>query len=135
LAHRPFPTSRRWAKAHPARGFTLLEVLIALAIIALALTALVRSSGQQADALARERDQTLAHWVAANVLSQVRLREGFPPVGERDGSEHQGPHDWRWRLTVAPTEQATIRRLTVTVFEDDASEKPIASLAGFAGQR
>lgn len=116
------------------RGFTLLEVLIALAVVALALTALVRASGLQADALAREREQTFATWVAANVLAQTRLREGFPAVGERSGTQHQADRDWRWRLVVSSTDQPAIRRLTVTVSAAE-DEAPIATLAGFAGQR
>jgi len=118
-----------------SRGFTLLEVLIALAIVALALTALVRASGQQADALAREREQTLAGWTAANVLAEVKLRDGFPAVGERGGEQQQGDRKFRWKLIVSATDQPAIRRLTVTVFGDARGEEPIASLSGFAGQR
>lgn len=118
-----------------AKGFTLLEVLIALAVVALALTALVRSTGQQADALARERDLTLASWAASNVLAEVRLRERFPALGERDGEQRQGQRSWRWHLVVASTEEVAIRKLTVTVFEDREGQAPIATLTGFAGQR
>jgi general secretion pathway protein I len=118
-----------------AKGFTLLEVLIALAIVALALTALVRASGQQADALAREREQTLAGWTAANVLTGARLREGFPTIGERTGDEQQGDRRFRWRLVVSGTDQPAIRRLTVTVFGGEHGDEPVASLSGFAGQR
>jgi hypothetical protein len=69
------------------------------------------------------------------VLAEVRLREGFPTVGERDGEQQQGDRTWRWHLVVAPTEQPAIRKLTVTVFEDRLAEAPIASLTGLAGQR
>ena len=118
-----------------SKGFTLLEVLIALAIVALALTALVRASGQQADALGREREQTLAGWTAANVLAEVKLREGFPAIGERGGELEQGDRRFRWKLVVSATEEPAIRRLTVTVFADARGAEPIAALSGFAGQR
>ena len=117
------------------RGFTLLEVLIALAIVALALTALVRASGQQADALGREREQTLAGWTAANVLAEVKLREGFPAIGERGGEQQQGDRTFRWKLVVTGTDQPAIRRLNVTIFSDARGDAPIATLSGFAGQR
>ncbi len=119
------------------RGFTLLEVLIALAVIALALTALVRVSGQQADALARERDLTLATWVAADVLTELRLREGFPATGHRSGHGEQGGRSWRWELAISATDQPAVRRLEVGVFSDPGASDSaaVATLTGFAGQR
>jgi general secretion pathway protein I len=118
------------------RGFTLLEVLIALAIVAVALVGLVRVAGFGADALARERDITLATWVAANVLTEARVAAGFPPVGKRDGTARMGTRDWRWELVVQPTTEAAIRRLDVRVFDPAVpGGSPVASLSGFAGDR
>jgi general secretion pathway protein I len=118
-----------------ARGFTLLEVLVALAVVALALVALVRASGLSADALARERDVTLATWVASNVVTDLRLAERNPGVGRREGSMRMGPREWFWRLEVQGTDDPAIRRLEVAVFEDAARSRPVASLTGFAGAR
>ena len=117
------------------RGFTLLEVVIALAIVALVLVALVRTAGLAAQALSHERDLTLGNWVAANVLAEVRLREGYPSVGQRDGRQRMGGREWRWELTVQGTDEPTIRRLDVRVFVPGDDEAPLTSLVGFAGQR
>jgi len=119
-----------------ARGFTLLEVLVAIAVIALALTALVRTSGLQAEALERERELTLASWVAADALAELRLQEPFPPIGRRAGRAEQGGGDWRWELVVSATQQPAVRRLDLDVYRADAKsdEQPVVTLSGFAGQ-
>ncbi len=121
------------------RGFTLLEVLIAIMLLALALTALVRLAGLEARASAHLRDATLAQWVAANALAETRLRTAFPGIGRSDGEATLGGQRWRWQLDVNATDEATIRRLDVLVFvagdevrEDAAS---VASLSGFAARR
>ena len=86
-----------------ARGFTLLEVIVALAVIALALLALVRTAGLGAAALAHETDLTFAQFVAANVMSEARLREGAPALGRRDGIATMGPREFKWELVVQAT--------------------------------
>lgn len=125
------------------RGFTLLEVLVALLLLSLALTALVRLAGLEARASAQLRDTTLAHWVAANALAETRLRTPFPAPGRSSGEETLGARRWRWQLDVQATDDASIRRLDVQVFAlgDDASafagdeSGAAASLTGFAAQR
>lgn len=116
-----------------ARGFTLLEVLVALAVVALALVALVRASGLSADALAREREVTLATWVAANVVADSRLEGRLPETGRSEGSMRMGIRDWYWRLEVQATDDPAVRRLEVAVYADPARTRPAASLTGFAG--
>lgn len=119
--------------ARRPHGFTLLEVLVALAVVSLALVALVRAAGLSADALARERQTTLATWVAANVIADVRLGERFPAIGRSEGVMPMGTSDWYWRLEVQGSDDPAIRRLEVAVFEDPARVRPATSLTGFAG--
>lgn len=119
-----------------SRGFTLLEVLVALLLMSLALTALVRLSSLEARASAQLRDSTLAQWVAANALAEVRLREPEPAVGRREGEARMGGRLWRWQMTVSATDEATIRRLEVEVRapEDESAgdEGIVAALTGFS---
>ncbi len=118
------------------RGFTLLEVLIAVLVLSLALIALTRSAALEARALSQVRDATLAQWVAANVLAEVRLNEGVPPTGRRNGSSEMGKRRWRWLLESSPTDEPTIQRLDVSVYIDDAGaegrDEAVARLSGFA---
>lgn len=112
------------------RGFTLLEVLVALVVVALALLALTRTAGGQVQAFAALRDRTLAGWVAANVLSETRLATPLPPTGRRDGRVRFADRDWRWTLEVKATENTQIRRLDVAVFTSE-DKQPLATLTGF----
>ena len=114
-----------------ARGFTLIEVVIALAVVALALLALTRTAALQVSSFDAVRERTLAGWVAANVISEIRLAEPVPATGRRDGRTHLAARDWRWTLTVQPTPEPDIRRLDVAVFAGEAKE-PSATLTGFA---
>jgi general secretion pathway protein I len=114
------------------RGFTLVEVLIALAIVAIALVALVRTAGLQVQSFDALRERTLAGWVAANVVTETRLATAFPPAGRSDGHVQFGGRDWRWQREVQPTPDAEIRRIDVRVYLG-TSQQPSASLSGFVG--
>lgn len=113
------------------RGFTLIEVLIALVVVALALLALTQTASSQVRAFDGLRERTLAGWVAANVLSETRLATPMPPIGRSNGRARFADRDWRWTLDVAATEDAAIRRMDVAVRLGDA-EGASASLTGFA---
>lgn len=121
-------------KRAPRRGFTLLEVLVALAVVALALGALVGLAGQQIRSIDRQREVLLAEWVAANVLTELRLREPFPETGVREGRTDMGGRPFRWRLTIGATPEPAIRRLELAI-ADGQSNAPVASYTAFAGSR
>jgi len=120
----------RW-RAH---GFTLLEVLIGLVVLSLALLALTRTAALQVDALGQLRDRTMAGWLAQDLLAETRIGNPFPPVGTSNGTRRFGPAEWRWEMTVQPTQVATIRRIDVRVFAEADRETPLAQLSGLAGQ-
>lgn len=120
-----------------ALGFTLLEVLIALLLMSLALTGLMRLATLETRAAAQLRDATLAQWVASNAIAEARLREGFPGLGTREGESAMAGRRWRWRLAVSGTEEPSIRRLDITVFapgSERGDEGSVAVLTGFATQ-
>ena len=121
-------------RAEHGRGFTLLEVLVALLLLSLALVALVRTASLEARALAQVRDSTLAQWVAANAIAEVRLAEAAPALGERVGNAEMGGQRWQWRMQVLATDDARIRRLDVEVMADVAGAAPVATLSGFVRQ-
>ena len=121
-----------------ARGFTLIEVLVALAILAIALAASVRAVGEQARAAEILRDGSYARWVAANLIAETRLNEPFPLPGVREGQSRLAGRLWPWRLTVSDTPDGDIRRLDAQVFPEQASvdsDQPLVTLTGFASGR
>jgi len=112
-------------------GFTLLEVLVALLILAVLMGALIRSVGLEARALSAQRDGTFGLWVAANRIAEIRLAPGVAPLGRSSGRALMGGRDWTWRAEVSGTEVAGIQRIRVSVFEDEAAVDPVATLEGF----
>lgn len=119
-------------RAERARGFSLLEVLVALAILAVAMAALVRIAALEADSLAQARDHSHAQWVASNVIAEARLARDLPAQGLREGEETLGGRRWRWQLSIAPTPTPGIRRLDVAVRAADADDTALM-LTGFTG--
>ena len=117
--------------ADRARGFTLLETLIGLVVLALALVALSRTAASQVNAFSELRERTMAGWLAQDVLAQTRLTSQFPAVGKSDGRRHYANRDWRYEVEVQGTDVADIRRIDVRVF-DGADNVPMASFTGFA---
>jgi len=113
------------------RGFTLIEVLIALAVVALALLGLTRVAALQVRDFDALRERTFAGWVAANVLEETRLAASMPSNGRSDGRVEFAARSWRWTRDVSTTPDPSVRRVDIRVYEGDAKE-PVASLSGFA---
>ena len=117
------------------RGFTLLEVLIALVVLALSLGAVIKATGDYTNNQSWLRDRTMATWVARNVLVEFQLEGDWPGVGERKGTLEMGNREWRWLARISQTEEEQLRRLDVDVSPLDADEDdPITTLSGFLRQ-
>lgn len=122
------------------RGFTLIEVMVALMIVGLALPAMISSIGTVVDSTARMEKQIYAGWIAQNKLQEIRLTKELqnevPKTRQRDSLEFAG-QEWDWQIDV--TEQETIvgkvYRFDIKVGEKDAKDKAwLAVLQGFMGE-
>jgi general secretion pathway protein I len=82
------------------RGFTLIEVLVALVIVVLGMSALLESLGSAADTASWLRDKTFAQWIAFNQLETLRLSGSLPSAGTTDGELDYAGRHWRWRQIV-----------------------------------
>lgn len=116
-------------------GFTLLEVLVALAILAITLSALITASGSYASNASYLKEKTLAQWIAQNKATEYQLANKFPPTGNREGDITYALQEWRWRVKVTNTSDRRLRRLDIDVILEDGEFKyPLASLIAFVGQ-
>lgn len=112
-------------------GFTLIEVLVALAIIAIALLAALRAAGQGTNNVGELRSRLLAGWVAENLLAEHRARRDWLPLGIQRGTGRQGGMDFAWREEVISTPNPAFRRVDVRVFASAEEAHSLAHLAGF----
>jgi general secretion pathway protein I len=115
-------------------GFTLLEVLAALTILAIALAAIIGTASNQALNTAHLRDKTLAHWVAMNKIAEMQITAEWPAKGKKRGEEAMGIHEWHWVRTVSETPDARVRLVEVAVYREKQDEQPVARLSSFLSQ-
>ena len=115
------------------RGFTLIEVVVAMAILSVAMIAIVQSATKATGDASYLTERTLAHWVAMNKLAEVQLQSSWPSVGESKGTYKMSHEDWRWRVVTSGTEDEAVRRVDISVFPKETSE-PIATVIGYVGK-
>ena len=120
---------------HPPRGFTLVEVLVALVIVALGLTALMVAVNGTARTSGFLRDKTLGQWIALNRLSEVRLNVVKFGQNTDTGELDFGNRKWHYDTRYFDTSIASMKRVVVRVYLGDKKTKgnPIAQAVGFLG--
>lgn len=97
------------------RGFTLIEVLVALAVVAITLSAGLQATGALTRAATRQTDQWLAQICAENALTRLRLVRQLPDVGDSVTPCEQVGQTLQVRLAVLPTPNPNFRRVDATV--------------------
>jgi general secretion pathway protein I len=116
------------------RGFTLIEVLVALAILAVALAAAVRSATVAVDGTLEMRERLLAGWIAQDRLASYAVQPLWPEVGTRSGNAQQAGVEFAWRETVSGTPNPRFRRVEIQVFSPRAPDHSVATLVGYAAR-
>ena len=112
-------------------GFTLVEVLVALAIISIALLAALRVAGGGTNSAGELRARLLAGWVAQNLLADQRARAQWPSPGIQRGTQRQGGIEFAWREEIIATPNAAFRRIDIRVFAAPEETHSLAHLTGF----
>jgi len=121
-------------KKSAERGFTLIEVLAALVIVALGMLGVIEAVTQSARNGTYLREKTLAHWIAMNVVTERRLQANAPDIGETSGDVDFAGARWHWRLRVTQTQVDTMRRMEVAVRSaSNPEDSSLATLTGFYG--
>jgi general secretion pathway protein I len=115
------------------RGFTLIEVLVALAIVAVALAAGMRALAQSADGASSLKARTLALWVAQNQLARAQLADPPPASGTASGEETQAGAAFAWRETITGTPNPAFRKIEIVVTDPAQPDYALAQLSGYLG--
>ncbi len=115
-------------------GFTLMEVLVAMGVLAIALGAIIQSVSSNTDHASYLRDRTLAHWVAMNRAVEIQSSNDWPSTGSRDGSEEMAGHKWYWQVTTIDSGVEDVRRLEIIVKRDKNNQQSLAFLVALLGK-
>lgn len=121
-----------------SRGFTLIEVLVALAIVAIGMAAVLEALTSSANTAAFLKDRTFAQWVALNRLETVRLSGNFPATGSSSDHIDYAGQSWEWQQKVTTTQIPDVREIEVDVRPADSNAGEdrgwYASVTGFVGK-
>jgi general secretion pathway protein I len=114
------------------RGFTLIEVLVALTIIAITLGAGIKAAGALTNNAQRLAEVSAAQWCADNQLTALKLAKQFPSIGDSDFSCEQLGRTYRGKLAVRATPNPNFRRVDANMF--DEAEQPILAVSTILGR-
>lgn len=125
--------NKRHSDRRRSAGFTLLEVMVALGIAALSLTAVTAAMSQMVDAANSMKERTYASWIAQNKIAELRLANVVPDVSEDSGEIDYAGLEWTWRSTISETGVENLYRVDVAVSFVD-SDAIIRTVTGFIGE-
>lgn len=112
------------------QGFTLVEVLVAVAIAAIAFVTVYQGLGQSIDAARELRDHGYAMWLAQNRLVEHQLKGDWPAIDTREGDTDYVGQKWHWQEKISGTPETDMRRVEITIARKPDS-RTLATLVGF----
>ena len=117
-----------------SRGFTLIETMVALVIVALGMTAVYLQLGQFATNAIYLRDKSLASWIGSNTVTEISVSGVFPELGEQDETVEFADREWALLIEVSETDVENLRRVDVSVALEDRPERIIHTVSGLIEQ-
>lgn len=115
------------------RGFTLIEVLVAMTILAVGVTALVSASGAAAWRADFLRNREMGRWVAANKLTELQVIPAWSDVGTKNEEVELGGRTWYVRAITQKVDDPDLRRVDVQARLDEDADSYIYVVTGFVG--
>ena len=117
------------------KGFTLLEIMVALVILAVGMSALVKAAGSNSANASYLKTKTFAQWIAANKANEIRIKQQWPATGTQSGRLFYADVEWAWKVKTSNTQDKDVRRIEVSVqLEDERKASPLVTLAAFIGK-
>jgi len=114
------------------QGFTLIEVLVALVIVAIALGAGIKAAAALTNNAERLAEVSAGQWCAENLLTELRLTQQFPDIGESNFACEQLGRTYTGKLKVSPTPNPLFRRVDAAVANDQG--QPVLNLSTIMGK-
>ena len=115
-------------------GFTLIEVMLAMAVFAIAGVALLGVADNNYRHISHIEEQMFANWVASNQLVEVSLDKTWPPKNNRKGKVEMAGRTWYWQQKVIKTANKELRAVNMQVRLNEDDELVIASLMTYLAQ-
>jgi general secretion pathway protein I len=117
------------------RGFTLLEILVALAILVVGMSALVKAAIGNASNATYLKQKTFAQWVAVNKVNEMRIQHSWPSTGSQTGRVFFAEVEWSWKVKTSSTQDKDIRRIEVSVKQESQTDgEPLVTVTAFLGR-
>lgn len=123
-------------------GFTLLEVLVALAVAGIGLAGVIKVAGGNAYNAQYLQEKSLAQWVAMNRIVEIRVKHEFPAIGDQKGDAEMAGRKWYWRQETKaapfpiPDIARRLRQVEVNIYTDEALKKaPLATVTTFIANK
>jgi len=125
-------------RTNACHGFTLLEVMIAVAIFAIVSAALIKNATQTVYQTGQIQERSLAYWIAENQLNEIRSQprgeDDYPSPGSDRRSVVMADKDWEIVVDYEATENDDMRRVIVSVFHPQDLDNRVVELTGFVGR-
>ncbi|MGI9309674.1 MAG: type II secretion system minor pseudopilin GspI [Gammaproteobacteria bacterium] len=115
-------------------GFTLIEVMIAIAIVGLGLMAIITQISQTLSESYYLRDKTVASWIALDRLTEIRLQDELPKIDNSKDELDMAGIAWAYNVKVSATDRDDLRRIDIDVSFADRPDTVLASITGFMAE-
>lgn len=110
------------------KGFTLIEVLLALSVFSMAGIALLSTADNHFTNLSILEKKMYADWVASNQLVEAKIHQSWPPQNNKKGKVEMAGREWHWQQKVIKTQDKEMRAIVIEVRDDESSELALTSL-------
>jgi general secretion pathway protein I len=106
-----------------AKGFTLIEVMIALSVVAIGLMATLKAVNEEVSGANLTRNKMIALWVLENKVAEIRLNPLLPNIGINEGQQTLFNQTWQWQTNTTNTANTKIRKVEVSILQPNSKDK------------